>query len=659
MTRFRPSFPLAFALTASLCGSAFGHSYAVNGAGFQDSAKLTALVQNLASSNLDIDEWAVTPTGEWIIVRNSGAAAQAAVIHTSSGFPVPTLNKVKEFTNAGHRIDAIAFTPTGSWVVIGDGVWWHAGPIARMTSLKARVSAAFAGPLKVKELQFDFDGDGFVFLAQNYTWVEAVRTDVAQAITDGDASKRTSTGAALSFDGRFAFLADDWFASASASGGLYARLTQFQREQRRLDHVLIAQGGGFALFSEGSYQPTPGVGIEAIEYGMQYAAPSGGTVTTNIWQRMRDLNVAGVGIAVVENNQVRWARGYGELEKGTQRFVQADSPFDTASLSKFAGTTAIMRFLESSPNANLDTTVAQQIQLVGATVSNPIFAWATVSPTLASTPPVPTDQISFRRLLSHSASLEPWASTPFPPSWPTPAPIVKLLGGNLSNGQWQPNLGNIVRYNTNILGDGTFTPPGSVYRYSGGGFLVAETMVETFTGQPFATYAKSVVLDKLGMNDSTFAQPLEASFAARAAVPHDGNGNAVPVASRPNYFWAVAGGLYASAPDYAQLVIAQMNLGTGANGVQVLTPISAQAMMSKQAAGTTNYGLGLSLSAPIVTPSNNRWFTHNGGHAGASTRMAGNPTQGEAIVVFVNGGSSNASKLREEVRSAFGVFYGW
>ena len=48
------------------------------------------------------------------------------------------------------------------------------------------------------------DGDGFVFLAQNYTWVEAVRTDVAQAITDGDASKRTSTGAALSFDGRFA-----------------------------------------------------------------------------------------------------------------------------------------------------------------------------------------------------------------------------------------------------------------------------------------------------------------------------------------------------------------------------------------------------------------------------------------------------------------------
>lgn len=658
MSRSSRSCLLTLGLTAAWCGGAFGHSYAINAAGFQDGAKLTTLVQNLASSNQDIDEWAVTPSGEWIVVRATGSAAQAPVIQTSAGFPKSVAAKVAEFANAGHRIDAVAFTPTGSWVVIGDGVWWHAGSIARLPSLQDRVAAAFAGNLKVKELQFDFDGDGFVFLAQNYTWVESVRADVTQAITDGGASKRTPTGGALSFDGRFAYLADDWFASAKASGGLYSRLTQFQREQRRLDHVLIAQGGGFAVFSEGAYLPTPGVGIEAIEYGMQYTSASGTPVTTNIWQRMRDLNIAGVTVAVVDDGQIQWARGYGELEKGTQRFVQADSPFDTASMSKFVGSTAIVRFLEGSPSVSLDSSVAQQIQMVGSTMANPVWTWATFSPSMGGTPPVPTSQITFRRLLSHSASLEPWSSTPYLPGAPVPPSAIKLLGGVWANGQWQPSIPNMVLYNPNILGDGTPTPPGTATRYSGGGFLLAETMVETFTGQPFSKYAKTVVLDKLGMNDSTFAQPLSASFAARAAVPHDGNGNAVPVAQRPNYFWAVAGGLYASAADYAKVVIAQMNLGTGANGVQILSPSSAQATMTKQAA-TSNYGFGLSLSAPLVTTSNDRWFTHNGGHAGASTRMAGNPTRREAIVVMVNGGSSNASKFREEVRSAFASFYGW
>lgn len=658
MSRFLSSIPRILALAASLCGTASANSWAVNATGFQEPAKFSDLVQNLATSDFDIDEWAVTPSGEWVIVRNSGMVGASAIVHASAGFPSSVLGKIKEFTGNGHRIDAIAFTPTGSWVVIGNGVWWHAGAIARLTSLQDRVAAAFAGNLKVKELQFDFDGDGFVFLAQNYTWIEGVRADVNQAITDGGATKRTPTGAALSFDGRFAYLADDWFASAKASGGLYSRLTQFQREQRRLDHVLISQGGGFALFSEGSYQPTPGVGIEAIEYGMQYTSPSGTPVTTNIWQRMRDLNVAGVTIAVVDDGQIKWARGYGELESGTQRFVQADSPFDTASMSKFVGSTAIVRFLEGSPSVSLDSSVAQQIQMVGSTFANPVWTWATFSPSMGGTPPVPTTQITFRRLLSHSASLEPWSSTAYPPSAPISPSAVKLLGGVWSNSQWVPSLSNMVLYNPNILGDGTPTPPGTATRYSGGGFLLAETMVETFTGKPFAQYAKTVVLDKLGMNDSTFAQPLSASFAARAAVPHDGNGNAVPVAQRPNYFWAVAGGLYASAADYAKVVIAQMNLGTGANGVQILSPSSAQAMMTKQAA-TSNYGFGLSLSAPLVTTANDRWFTHNGGHAGASTRMAGNPTRREAIVVMVNGGSSNASKLREEVRSAFAAFYGW
>src|SRR5262249_17345938 len=53
------------------------------------------------------------------------------------------------------------------------------------------------------------------------------------------------------------------------------------------------------------------------------------------------------------------------------------------------------------------------------------------------------------------------------------------------------------------------------FRYSGGGYVVVQALVEEATGKPFSVVAAECVLCPLGMHSSTFEQPLPAELHAR------------------------------------------------------------------------------------------------------------------------------------------------
>ncbi len=55
------------------------------------------------------------------------------------------------------------------------------------------------------------------------------------------------------------------------------------------------------------------------------------------------------------------------------------------------------------------------------------------------------------------------------------------------------------------------------FRYSGGGYVVVQSLLEDATGLPFAALAEARVLAPLGMRNSTFEQPLPTELHARAA----------------------------------------------------------------------------------------------------------------------------------------------
>ena len=96
-------------------------------------------------------------------------------------------------------------------------------------------------------------------------------------------------------------------------------------------------------------------------------------------------------------------------------------------------------------------------------------------------------------------------------------------------------------------------------RYSGGGFLLSQMLLEDVLGIPFAELAQRELFGPLGMTRTTFANPLSDSFVNSVggdiASGHGDDGSPFPGG------WAHApemgaGGLCSSARDYARFLLA-------------------------------------------------------------------------------------------------------
>jgi CubicO group peptidase (beta-lactamase class C family) len=93
--------------------------------------------------------------------------------------------------------------------------------------------------------------------------------------------------------------------------------------------------------------------------------------------------------------------------------------------------------------------------------------------------------------------------------------------------------------------------PGRGWLYSGGGYSVAQLLVEELTGCPFAGHMQTEVLELLGMTASSFRW----SRTAETARGHDADGGPLP-----DFAFAeqAAAGLVTSAPDLARFVAAAL-----------------------------------------------------------------------------------------------------
>ena len=71
------------------------------------------------------------------------------------------------------------------------------------------------------------------------------------------------------------------------------------------------------------------------------------------------------------------------------------------------------------------------------------------------------------------------------------------------------------------------TVPGLQFRYSGGGTMVMQQLLEDVTGTPLRELVRELVLEPLGMSDSDYAQPLPEELHDRAAAAHDEAGRPI------------------------------------------------------------------------------------------------------------------------------------
>jgi CubicO group peptidase (beta-lactamase class C family) len=330
-------------------------------------------------------------------------------------------------------------------------------------------------------------------------------------------------------------------------------------------------------------------------------------------QALATSTAPGLAVALVHRGRVAWAAGYGVADRTTGRPVTAATRFQAASVSKPVAAWGVLRLVESG-RIGLDEPVVGHLR-----------RWR---------PPrsaFDAGGVTVRRLLSHTAGLSVHGYVGQPTDRPPP-PIEASLAGESGDS-----------FPVELL-----DAPGRRWLYSGGGYSVAQLLVEELTGRPFARYLQAEVLEPLGMTASSF----EWSRTADTACPHDAAGGRVP-----DFAFAeqAAAGLTTTAPDLGRFLAAALP-GPGGEppGRGVLSPAGVRLALTADPATDGRWGLGYGLG---LLPGGDRLAYHEGANRGWRAGLALLPDREAGIAALANGdaGSGPVDAVVQEWLSALGA----
>ncbi|MEP7006593.1 MAG: serine hydrolase domain-containing protein [Sphingomonas bacterium] len=199
-----------------------------------------------------------------------------------------------------------------------------------------------------------------------------------------------------------------------------------------------------------------------------------------------------------------------------------------------------------------------------------------------------------------------------------------------------------------ILGPVLFDrPPYKTSRYSGGGLLIMQKLLSDVAGQPFENLMQRLVLQPLGMTNSSFTGPeSEEPGYARA---HDSAGKRMG-APWHIYPEKAAAGLWTTPSDLARFAIELERGGTNQKG-KVLHPDFARQMLAPVGAG--DFAVGLR----IIRKGDEWYFFHGGSNWGFESAIVGHLRKGYGVVVMTNAQGSGADLIQEVQARVFAAYH--
>ena len=333
-----------------------------------------------------------------------------------------------------------------------------------------------------------------------------------------------------------------------------------------------------------------------------------------IEERMKALNVPGVSVAVIRNYKIEWAKGYGFADVAAKRPVTTETLFLAASISKPVAAAGALSLVEQG-KLKLDDSVNSYLK-----------SWR-----LSENEFTKEQKVTLRRLLSHTAGLTVQGFPGYDVASSVPT-IPQILDG--------VKPANTPAVRVDLV-------PGSTFRYSGGGYTVAQLIITDVTGVPFPDFMQRAVLEKAGMRQSTYENPLPKRLTAVAASGYMGNGDALPGRYHTHPEMAAAG-LWTTASDLARFVIEIQKAREGRSN-KILRQTTIEEMLRPE---KENYGLGFDISERDGL----KRFGHDGADAGFQALLSGT-VDGRGIVVMTN--SENGQQLASEIELAVAAVYGW
>lgn len=347
--------------------------------------------------------------------------------------------------------------------------------------------------------------------------------------------------------------------------------------------------------------------------GLRRAIVTEGTAPERlaIAERMARWHVPGLSVAVIENCRVVAVRSFGVTRVGGQA-VRADTLFQAASISKPVAALAALRLVEQG-RLDLDADVAARLR-----------SWKIPASPLTQGHPV-----TLRGILSHSAGLIPGGYGGYPRGGPVPT-LIQTLNGT-SPAQLKP-----VRVDY---------APGSAWRYSGGGYQVAQLLMTEATGRPFSDLVRDFVLTPARMTRSRFGEPPPS---ASVSSGHDASGLMIKGGWHifPEY---AAAGLWSTPTDLARFAIAVMAANRSRPNA-ILGPVMTAEMLEAEIGPR-------SLGFVIGGEGRARQFGHEGSNEGYNSMLIAFPATCQGVALMAN--SDNAKPLMYEVQRAIADAYGW
>lgn len=333
----------------------------------------------------------------------------------------------------------------------------------------------------------------------------------------------------------------------------------------------------------------------------------------NILERMDFYKVPGVSIAIVENGQLKWSKGYGYANTETGTKVDANTLFQAASISKPLAALAALKLVE---NGSLE---------LNKDVNHYLKNWQIPQNKFTE-----TEKVTLEKLLTHTAGMTVHGFPGYQQTDEFPE-IIDVLNGN-------GNTGKIV----------VDTIPGSIWRYAGGGYTVMEKVIEDISGLSFDTYMSKNILLPMGMKNSTFQQPITKAFQNNISAAYDGNGELIKGLWN-NYPEQAAAGLWTTPSDLAKYCIEIIDIIQGKKE-GILTKETVAKMLTKH---KNDWGLGPSLQ----NEKDSLIFGHGGKNAGFTSDMKAFAYQGNAVIVMTN--ADKGGKLISEIKNAISNYYNW
>jgi CubicO group peptidase (beta-lactamase class C family) len=193
-------------------------------------------------------------------------------------------------------------------------------------------------------------------------------------------------------------------------------------------------------------------------------------------------------------------------------------------------------------------------------------------------------------------------------------------------------------------------PPGAQTAYSNYATALAGLIVENVSGLPFAGYIEQNILKPLGMNNSTFVEPLPEPLSAHMATSYGSETGAF--AEKPFEIissFAPAGALSATSADMARFAQAILN-GGELDGQRILARETVDRMLARNFTHDDRL-MGMALGFYETDYNGIRVVGHGGDTRWFHSDLAIDQQNG--LVFFVSFGSSGGSTVRFAVISAF------